>query len=305
MLVSFLSRQRLDIHPSTWEPSGSQKLLGGVEWPPQWWLPPLPSGTTAPEDDTEMAAASDAAPDTTQPPPIVPSTPEPSTPDEDVQMSPEDGGDTPRCRTRAGKRSVAARPSLDEQEAQCLCLTMRENRRECKDLPGKATACASCAAHKVKCDRTSVLVMFPLLQRANPGGVLHWVQAVEDQRETLETLQNDNAELREVLYTMEQMLCDLCIKANISPPPPVQRHIPQAPPLYESPAANPSSASIESAASSTSSSLHLNMLTIYSPTASTRVQPVAGMSKLGPEQMQRAASGTGQCSGLAEGWRSS
>ncbi|KAF8256415.1 hypothetical protein EI94DRAFT_1823428 [Lactarius quietus] len=59
-------------------------------------------------------------------------------------------------------------------------------------------------------------------------------------------------------------------------------------------APNPSSASIESATSSTSSSLHLNMLTIDSPTASTGVQPVAGPSRLGSEQVQHAASGTAQ-----------
>ncbi|KAF8259487.1 hypothetical protein EI94DRAFT_1707076 [Lactarius quietus] len=261
-------------------------LLRHVPMEYRWWLPPLPSGTTAPEDDTEMAAASDAAPDTAQPPPIVPSTPEPSTPDEDVQMSPEDGGDTPRHQTRAGKRSLA-------------CTPCRENRRECKDLPGKATACASCAAHKVKCDHPKRSGdVSPALK-----GKARWrtaLEAVEDQRETLEMLQNDNTELQEVLYTMEQMLRDLCIKANISPPPPVQCHIPQAPPLYESPAANPSSASIESTASSASSSLHLNMLTIDNPAASTGVQPVAGPSRLGPEQMQRADNAAGLGRGVEE-----
>ncbi|KAF8257716.1 hypothetical protein EI94DRAFT_1708704 [Lactarius quietus] len=211
-----------------------------------------------------------------------------------------------RCRQRMGVTPHAIRrglgsiqwphdPAWMNRRRNACASMMRENRRECKDLPGKATACASCAAHKVKCDRPKHSGnVSPALK-----GKSRWhtaLKAVEDQRETLETLQNDNTKLQEVLYTMEQMLRDLCIKANISPPPPVQHRIPQAPPLYESPAANPSSASIESAALSTSSSFHLNMLTINSPTMSTRAQPVAGPSKLGPEQMQRAASGTGQCS---------
>lgn len=69
-----------------------------------------------------MAAVPAAVTETAPVPPITPSTPEPSTPDGNVEMSPDDGGDTPRRQTRAGKRSAAARPSLDEQEAQCLCL---------------------------------------------------------------------------------------------------------------------------------------------------------------------------------------
>ncbi|KAF8264790.1 hypothetical protein EI94DRAFT_1702969 [Lactarius quietus] len=224
----------------------------------QWWLPPLPSGTTALEDDTDMSAAPNAALEAAPLPPIAPSTPEPSTPVDDVQMSQDDGGDTPHCQMRAGK----------------------ENHRECKDMPGKATACTSCVALKVRCDhlKCSSDVTSAPKARARKWTTL---EAVEDQRATLEALQNDNteqSELLEVIYMMEHMLRDLCIKANISPPPPIQCHIPQAPPLYESPAANPSSASIKSTASSTSSSLHLNMLTIYSPTASTGAQPVAGPS---------------------------
>ncbi|KAF8266317.1 hypothetical protein EI94DRAFT_1803235 [Lactarius quietus] len=221
--------------------------------------------------------------------------------DDDVHMSLEVGGNTPHHQTGAGKCLVAAWPSLDELEVQRLCIDdplacgpCRENRCKCKDLAEKATACTSCAALKIKCDQPKRAgnVSSAPKARARKCSAL----VVEDQRETLETLQNNDAKLWEVLYSIEQMLHDLCIKANISPPPPVQHCIPQAPPLYESPAANPSSASIESTMLSMLSSLHLNMLTIYSPAVSTGVQPVAGPSRLSLEQMQHAASGTGQCS---------
>ncbi|KAF8256709.1 hypothetical protein EI94DRAFT_1820837 [Lactarius quietus] len=209
------------------------------------------------ETFTEMAAASDAA---RTPPNLPPSSlPLQSHPPQ-MKMF--------RCRRRMG---VTPPPSDEgweafsgrttqpgEQEGNAYALTMRRM-PECKDLPGKATACASCAAHKVKCDRTKLLAMFPLLQRAKPGGVLHWKRL----------------RIRGKPWRRCKTIMPNSGGQHLSPsscPTP----IPQAPPLYESPAANPSSASIESAASSTSSSLHLNMLTIDSPTASTGVQPVAG-----------------------------
>ncbi|KAF8260004.1 hypothetical protein EI94DRAFT_1706631 [Lactarius quietus] len=231
----------------------------------RWWLPPLPRDIPAADDDIDMAAVPAAVTETAPVPPIAPSTPEPSTLDGNVEMSPDDGGDTPCCQTRAGK----------------------ENRHKCKVLRGKGTACTSCAALKIRCDhqtRSGSASSAPKARTKRRTAL----EAVEDQKETLEALQNDNAKLPGG-------------NANIPPPPPVQRRIPQAPPLYEGPAANPSSASIESATLSTLSSLHLNMLTIDSPTASTRVQPVAGPSSLGSEQVQHAvirthlpASGTAQ-----------
>ncbi|KAF8262406.1 hypothetical protein EI94DRAFT_1704813 [Lactarius quietus] len=210
-------------------------LLRRVPMEYRWWLPPLPRDIPAADDDIDMAAVPAAVTETAPVPPIAPSTPEPSTPDRNVEMSPDDGGDTPRRQTRAGKRSAAARPSLDEQEAQRLCLDdptacgpCRENRRECKVLRGKGTACTSCAALKIRCDRPTRSGSASSAPKARTKRRTA-LEAVEDQKETLEALQNDNAELREVMYTMEQMLRDLCIKANIPPPPPVQRRIPQAP----------------------------------------------------------------------------
>ena len=127
--------------------------------------------------EAPVAVPATAVPRPTVSPTAAPSTPEPSTPDDDIAMVSDDG-DTPRRQTRAGKCAAAARSSLDEQDAQRLCVDdpvcvaiyqgcintylplqtacgpCKINRRECKPNSGKtkSTACESCANLKIACD---------------------------------------------------------------------------------------------------------------------------------------------------------
>ena len=95
-------------------------------------------------------------------------------------------------------------------------------------------------------------------------------------------LVNDHAEFREILYHIDSVLRSLCQKANLPPPPPLCRRIPQAPPLYDSPATNPSTASIDSNASSNSSTTYqFNALSMNSPSGANPQPQVAGPSRLG------------------------